>query len=196
MSKKTTSSSAPTNAAAASATTEAVVHSEQAGAATPPGSADTSSTDNPQSKATAGGAGDGASPAGTAEAIAKALVEEAGCADPQHLIVMAKLGVRVFDYLDEASLRDGPLKDFPLHDDPFGMLPYLFEMVVSLENKLAFSEVPAEAEGKRGFILLKAVRIDNELTEMHKPVWLEREQHAELAAAEAVDPDWDKGVQA
>ncbi len=190
--KKSTTSTAPTNAAAQSET--AVVHSEQAGADTLlPVDAGSVSANTPESVST-GGAGNAASPTGLADAVILALVDEAGCADAQHMVAMAKLGLSVFEYLDDASHRDGPLKGFPLHEDPAQMVPYLFEMVVALENKLAFREAPAEAEGKRGFILLKAVRIDNHLTEMHKPVWLTKEQHAELAAVDACDDDWDNGV--
>lgn len=190
--KKTSTSSAPTDAAAQSET--AVVHSEQAGAdALLPVDAGSVSANTPESVST-GGAGNAASPAGLADAVILALVDEAGCADAQHMVTMAKLGLSVFEYLDDASRRDGPLKGFPLHEDPAQMVPYLFEMVVALENKLAFREAPAEAEGKRGFILLKAVRIDNHLTEMHKPVWLTKDQHAELAAVDACDDDWDNGV--
>lgn len=189
--KKTTSSPTPTNAPSSNATGDSV-HSEQTGAANLlPGGAGTNSTDTPESEST-GGADNTASPAGLTEAFTAKLVEEAGCADIGHVIEMAKLGLSVIDMLNAENVRSWPL--LSSLEDPADAVPVLCDRVAELEKQLAFKAAPEDVDGKRGFILLKAVRIDNVLTEMLRPVWLTKDQHAELAAAEACDRDWETGV--
>ncbi len=142
------------------------------------------------SQGEASGTGANAGPAGS-EITATLKVDDIG-----HLaetLALAAIGGKLLEIVIDVA-RDYPdLQEWIGSDDPAGIVRELADEIAVLKDQAKSRRVTSDNGETRFFVATSSVRVDGVLFDIRKDIPLTRDQHKEVAAAGACDPDWENG---
>lgn len=106
---------------------------------------------------------------------------------------LAAIGGKLLEIIVDVA-RDYPdLQEWIGSDDPAGIVRELADEVAVLKDQAKSRRVTSDNGETRFFVATSSVRVDGVLFDIGRDIPLSKDQHKEVAATGACDPDWEEG---